>query len=374
MDDYYAILHFLNSYIDAGALQKVELVLSRHNEHQIVLVRLAVLTNYYLYNQINFIYLTFIAAVFLICLLWLFVRDGISKNLSWTLIPFTALLLNLQYGTILIWPMAALQHFSTVLFVFLTLKLFCSSTSRLAAYARFPVLYLCVLSGGANIFVIPLIYCHYLLTRKYKKLISLSLNTIIILAMVFVVNDDFYLSSSAHKNIIDTIIFATLFLGHLSQIKAFGLLLGITGLIGILAGIKLRFYQRYPEYFYFAIFIVLVAGSAGVSRSDYGLDYAMEGKYSVYANAFWLSLIMMYTVFFKQRPFSPVWRTLGVGAVSICCLVLCALSWINNKKEIDDLARINWVIYPSYEVAKDILLKSKQHGIYNGERYIINAK
>jgi len=38
MDDYYAILHFLNSYIDAGALPKVELVLSRHNEHQIVLL------------------------------------------------------------------------------------------------------------------------------------------------------------------------------------------------------------------------------------------------------------------------------------------------------------------------------------------------
>jgi len=41
------------------------------------------------------------------------------------LIPFTALLLNLQYGTILIWPMAALSTFQQY-FSFFTAKLFCS--------------------------------------------------------------------------------------------------------------------------------------------------------------------------------------------------------------------------------------------------------
>ena len=62
-----------------------------------------------------------------------------------------------------------------------------------------------------------------------------------------------------------------------------------------------------------------------------------------------------------------------VGTYALC-LIVCGCSWAYNRSSIENLARVHWIVHPNVSHARDILQTSSAKGIYDGSRYISNAK
>lgn len=122
-DDFDAGLEFIDKYAfqPHTFFEKLSLIFSQHNEHRIVLDRLAFITNYNLTGQLNFRQLMFFGNLAIPCLfaalLTLSFRHekGIRRWFFW--LPLAFLLFQLVYWELTIWGMASIQNFYVLTFV-----------------------------------------------------------------------------------------------------------------------------------------------------------------------------------------------------------------------------------------------------------------
>ena len=374
MDDYDSILGFLMDFRRAEWVDKIRRILRPHNEHPLLFSNLVVLFNYYVFGKVNFVYLVIVGNSLLLLMFWMFVRDARQKGFEWGGLILVGLFLNLCAATILIWPMTALQHSSSIFLAFLSMKMFCSDElGYWQKLFRYPLLYLAAFSGGANILIVPIIAIGLFFKSNKSVLLYFVINAIVIGVLRLLIHPA-SAPLSGDRSVIHIIKFVLLFLGNPLNSR-WSYLLGVFVVGLMVVAIFRQYHRRFPIYFYNALFICLVGLAASASRLDYGVEYALEPKYTVYTLSCLASLLMMFMCGIFCESSIRVWqRYCIVALIFLFSTGVCVRSWHINKKPISELAEINWIIYPIAETkrAEDVLLRAQQDKIYMGERYIVN--
>ena len=135
-DDFDAGLEFIDKYAFQPHTfsEKLKLIFSQHNEHRIVLDRLAFITDYNLTGQLNFRELMFFGNLAIPCLFAVLLaisfrqEKGVRRWFFW--LPLAFLLFQLVYWELTIWGMASIQNFYVLVFVCASLAALYQAPSR----------------------------------------------------------------------------------------------------------------------------------------------------------------------------------------------------------------------------------------------------
>ncbi len=379
MDDYDAILQFLNKFTDADAWGRAQLLMATHNEHRIATTRAAAVAGYLLSGTANFTWLILVGTGLWMGLAWCFIRDTGRNARNELTIPFTALFLNLRYATLVNWAMAGLPQYMQALFGFLSVALLCTTDDQRRPWKTwigYTMVYLSVFTSGAGILVVPVIGLYCLLTGHYRRLAIVAAHTAFILVLttaVFVPGDRSTTSLTlALSSPLVVAEFLLNFCGNLLPARLPCQILGLASLALMAYAALNRFYQRYPVYFYTAGLQILIGLAAAMARFQFGADYGLESKYSVYAIVLWAALL---TMFWRHLRDQATQASRGAQQVALIatytlCLSVCACSWAYNKTSIENLARVHWIVYPQPDTAREILQVSQDKRIYDSTRFI----
>ncbi len=149
---------------------KVYQLFRQHNEHRIVYDRLVALLDYWVFGKLSYVHLMVVGNLSLVGLLWVFgtvlVRAG--KPLVYAL-PVALLLFNLSHWENMFWGMAALQNFSVVFWVVLTIYLLIYSNNWMLAATT---ALLATLTSGNGLLVWPIGFVLLLLQMPVAPLRS----------------------------------------------------------------------------------------------------------------------------------------------------------------------------------------------------------
>jgi len=368
MDDYDAILKFLCNFKDVDLAEQIKLLFAKHNEHYLLSLKLFSVLSYIFNTHVNFYVVIIFGNLFLLLLYLVFTKSINSYEDRYIRLAIGFLFLNLASGTVGIWPMASFQHFSTLFLVFLTLKIYCELNKPV--YEIWPpiLLLITVFSGGANLMVIPLIYIHFITTKKFKELKSFTFTVIPIILVLFLSSTKDNSSTYEIVSIWNYLKFIILFLGNPFK-SQMGYLFGLICIGFFIRTIQLKFYLSFPQYFYFAFFNILVSIAASYSRISNGVPYALEEKYSIYTLSCWASLIMMFYLdkkSMKKEKFISLFNKI----VLLFSFIVCITTYENNFSRIKELSNIDWVIHPQKNQALEILSKSEELKIYEAKKYM----
>ncbi|MEQ8304009.1 MAG: hypothetical protein RIB47_11500 [Cyclobacteriaceae bacterium] len=391
-DDFDAVLNFLNEWIVSDNFtQRLALLFSQHNEHKILLVRLFVLIDYYLFGSVNFVHLILIGNLFLLGSIAIIFRIANSNETQWNafdwmvLIPIAFFVLSIQSHETLLWGMASIQNIGVIFFTFLTF--FVLLKGPLNSY-RFIVgmfsAFIAIYSSGNGFLCLPVIMVMFIF-RKEK----LNYNLLWILFSIVVLYSYFhnYHSHPGHPDPKYTLfnepdkLIAHLFilLGNSWAIYKYEMLISIV--VGVVV-LLLTFYlisrntiAKQPLKFAYLSFLFLSCCVTSLSRAGFGADQALSLRYRIYSL---LILVFLYLVIFEfinddRRKFRFV-------------IVVIAVSFINHfvsiwnfqgsmrdhkRKLMHGLAAFNennryfYLSYPEESRARMILTNSYQLGVYN---------
>jgi hypothetical protein len=383
MDDYDAVLQFLNNFSDADAYGRAKLLMAAHNEHRIATTRGVAIASYLLSGTANFTWLILVGATLWMVLAWCFICEAIRNEQSELTIPFVALFLNLRHVTLINWAMAGLTQYTQVLFGFLSVACLCTSAQQRTPWRMwigYAMVYLSAFSSGAGILVIPLIGLHFLLSGDFRRLAVLAAHAAFILVLITAIFPSGDKSATSLSLALASPLVVTEFLlnfcGNLLPAPLLCQILGLASFALMVYGVRNRFYQRYPEYFYTAALQILIGLAAAVARLNFGAKYGLESKYSVYAIVLWAALLTMFWRYLRDPSTQTPRRVQQATFLATygLCLIVCSCSWAYNRTSIENLARVHWIVYPDVSRARTILQTSSAKGIYDGSRYISNAK
>ena len=358
MDDYDSILKFLITW-DTDTSKDLLYILKTHNEHFIAIPNIVVLTHYFFFGNINFKTLT-ILALLILALLALLVDDLHKKITGKSQKVLTQLpILSLGLGSVLVWPMASLQHTSTVLFSTLTFAAFSMKYKYLTS-SRYVLLFLSCFTGGGSIVIIPLLVYGNLLVKNFKWRYFLA-NSIVVIGFFF------FLSPGRKIQIlpIDQFFFFLNFLGNpFNAINSilfgwfFLFLLSFALFVAIKTKVKLQstliFQQILGFNFAMGVFSAL-------SRIDGGRSYGSEEKYFLYSVMCWIMLFIIISTTLKTKDLE-VFRSV----VSFLSLLIFVTTFMSKFESIDRLMDVAGIFYPTNTVAVEILEQASKLGIYRG--------
>lgn len=378
MDDYDAILKFLIQFKMNNLAQKILIIFEPHNEHPLLFLKLITLAFYFFFNKINFVYLIIFANLLTLGTVFLFNQEILKKKKKFFVIS-SLLFFNLSLGTILIWPMAILQHASSVFLALLTIKIFCGNNKKNSLwYFRYLILFISSLSGGGNVLLLPVIFMYLLLFKKInREFLFFFLNTILISSIVIFFK---LRNPTPHSTleIYEAIRFIILFLGNPMGPKLVNcaFLLGALIIFTYIWSFKKNYHKKFPVLFWNLTFIILVAIAAAYSRSFNGHKYALEEKYTIYALSGLTSSLLIYiNAYLDKIKNQKIYRT-NILLIYTLCIFIFVNFWHLKIGAIINLSKVNWIIYPlsEHSHAVQILKESENYKIYNSTLYMRNIK
>ena len=353
MDDYDAILDFLIKWQEPNT--KFALLLGPHNEHPMVIPRLIVLSQFKLFGTVDFRILTAVSQSMLIvlALVILQIQAKIQNRKSYNLIYLS--ILNLGLGTVLIWPMAGLQHITTVLFSAITFFLFSAKQSRLS-FIKWVALYATAFTGGASLLILIILLLSQIFL-KGPNLKWLLIHSFIILSIYlrFVrapIPQDLDFDKS--------IILFLHFLGNpFSQFH--GELFGLVLFIIILLNFKKFFKARQLIFIQLLLFNASMGLGVAISRNSMGTVYGGEEKYFLYSVMCWLIVLMVLS--------RSTFKSINMDFLAYPIAVIIFTITVQAKyPPISNLLKIHSVVYPMELEANAlrILQESARLSVYNG--------
>lgn len=150
--------------------ERLTLLLAQHNEHRIGYDRLVTLLLYNVTGEVNFWQLMLLGNVSLLGILTVFYRIITRNSIpSWIFLSLPFLLLTLQHHENMLWGMAALQNFTVVLFILLSLYWLSKGTERAIGWAIIAGVFCSITSGNGNL-IWPLGFGILLLQKRWRSL------------------------------------------------------------------------------------------------------------------------------------------------------------------------------------------------------------
>jgi hypothetical protein len=381
MDDYDAILGFLNNYSDAGPWHRTELLMERHNEHRIATARAVALLGYHLTGTANFTFLILAGAAFWCATLVYLFRDVCRASMPLVGLVLLPLFLSLRYATLFNWGMASLNHFTQLFFAVAAIHSLCRRRDERELHVPWVGLLALVcaaFSSGAGVLLLPLVIGQRLLSRQFRglpTLLACCLAIVLVDRVVFPSEGAAPSLRAALRAPVEWGRFGLYFCGNLVGDPALAAALGLTAVaLWGYAAVR-RWDLRYPAAFYTATLQMMIGAAAATSRLQLGALYGLENKYSPYAIALWGSLVVMIASRVRDIPsLRDETRRNGFIAGLLCVATLCLMSWRDHKQGIMSVANINWIVYPDETRARSILVESQEKRIYDAARYVSNFR
>ncbi len=151
-------------------MDKLDILWAPNNEHRIVILKLMVVLNYYVFHQFNIQWLIWQSHLYLIPFLWIIVAELLpKKNRFFYFLPIPFLLFNFQYYLSTYWMIAALQHNYVIGFGILTVYTLAKNKSF-----TLPILLMLLtcLSNTDGLIFIPIGACMLFLQFRIKEMIA----------------------------------------------------------------------------------------------------------------------------------------------------------------------------------------------------------
>lgn len=386
-DDYDAVLAFLNQYLTApGALEKLRLILSQHNEHRIVFDRLTFLGTYYLSGAVNFRFLIAFgnaALVLLTYVLFVAFRNNRAVTLLY-FVPVPIMLFQLQAYENAMWAMASIQNFYVLVFA-LSALLLLSRPNRGAFTGACLLAVAATFTSGNGLLVFPTGLLVLLVQRRrWPYLLAWTATAAVAIATYFYG----YQSPAHHFSVSWTLLnvplhqivtfFFTFIASAFSVFGApgFGLYTGIGIAICLLYLYLLYagYYRQNPAIMAMLFFILLGGTAAAASRTGFGLTGAYASRYTINSQLIIILLYLAYVDRLGKHP-RPAYVLAGALPVALLFLVLGNRTGLGHLRgrhyQLHSTAGLfratgDFSLMPYYNVGQtdDILLKSEQLGVY----------
>ncbi|MBN2417647.1 hypothetical protein JXO52_17570 [bacterium] len=287
-DDFDSILAYLN----AAPGDKLQHLFSFHNEHRIVLTRLAADLSVSLMGSVDFRFLIAVgnSALVAVVLMWAGLLQ--SRRLSGSFMPALVLLIMLPSSwTNMIWATGAVQNYFVLLFVLLSFILFNRRTAISAGSALF-FLILATISSAPGWFGFLILIVWIVFSPPFREAAGGSRWFFWAVLTVFSVTTALYFTGyhkpESHPEIIyalqHPVVAVKYFLSFMGGWLPFKPWLYI---VSILEGafwfylLFRRYDRRNPVVFYFMLFVVMNAAAAVLTRSGFGVAQAIEPRYRI---------------------------------------------------------------------------------------------
>jgi hypothetical protein len=296
-DDYFALLDWAVRLKTNGDTFG-ELVVP-YNESRIVFARSIVLLDLYLFKELNFTHLIFVAVIGLLLIAFLFIRE-VKDNLCVAL-SIVFLLFQFQYYDSILWANSALQNVWSLLFGMFAIKLLLSNKQSHFSFL-IAVVVITVFTYGNGFCLIPIILVYQLIQKRFFRAAILSGVSVLIIVLYF--NNFTSLASNAlwQKTMLNLIPFSLVFLGSSFQFMyqmylpvVFGALIYVC----LILMLKVKFYKTNPFIFLVLVYVLLCSLMAGYFRSSREVIEWMSVRYGIYSV---LAVICCVIFLFKTYP------------------------------------------------------------------------
>ncbi len=363
-DDYDSVLNWINQFITNHNNLKFifYMLLRQHNEHRILFDRIIVLSDYYLFHSINFIYLNFIGYAGLLALFFIIILIGKNKGLSiYELIPLPFLLLSLAQYELISFAMASLQQYWEFLFSLSAIIAVTApdkpSTNNFLACFLLAVAASFTSAGGLIVFPVVLIFLIYTKNTRHSIIWLASSSLVFILYFVILKYHPTGILISSHIYALEHPLL------YLAYIFSFiGSMAGSTGLIfGILFFLisiimMLKYHNKNLDILFITLFILSTSAAAGLSRMGLGIGQALSSRYTIYSSVY---LALLYILIINQIKQKPARKTFFViffifSAALYIYWIPEGLTNLNHK-----YAQLQHsLVYPNQKRAQEIINKS----------------
>ena len=379
-DDFDSIARFINLFTDTDSLgEKLNLVLSQHNEHRMAFLRLVAVSVFYLWGHLDFILLCYIgnAALALIAyfLFRSFKTNGKYKVLFFS--PVVFLLFQPQYYDTLLLPTTLLSSFYVSLFALVTL-FFIEKKSRISFIAACIFSVCTAFTLGNGLLIFPLGLASFCLQRSFRRA-GLWLLISLLVGIIYFTG---YGLPSGHPgvtealfNIKRTILYALSLTGSAAGFSSFypSFFCGIGIVLYFIFLTASKYHKNNPTLYLFFLFILLTIGINALLRSGQGVEYAFTQPRYKFIAIFPVILTYLSLREIVRGKQGPVWVTL-TGL--ILALVFFTVSFTLYSPKVEEYSEtlkrglIRWhvdgsgLFYPYPEKASDLLNKLIEKSIY----------
>ena len=305
LDDYGGVLGFMCdlSRINTVSGRAMDILTTQHNEYKLIFAEAIYLLQHFLTGYINFSILSTIGnlLVFPIFLVIWFMWTADKRTIRNRLVifmPVSWILFQLQYYSLLNWPVSSLQNIAVILFSLLTIYAL-SKDSEKSFYVSLATLLLAISSSGNGFFVIPIGCLLLFQFRRWARLASWLGASVCMAACYFYKYDFLQSQSHADHSIVSSIhhlsaVYSLSFLGaSVARYQSILLpaILGFCLCLVFVYAVVDKFYLRNPAMFYSICFILITALAVSGLRSDFGVSQSLVSRYRIYSN---LMLVFVY--------------------------------------------------------------------------------
>ncbi len=342
LDDYDALLQFLNQVVRANGMTRFWLFLvAQHNEYKLFFGNGVALAQIAVLGHVSFAQLWVLgdsAVLVLALLLWRMFLPGekdLVKRLAY-FVPVAWLLFQLEYWETLNWAMAGLQNLWVI--VFCLGAIICLQGRTRKAYSGAVILYVLGIAASGNGFLLlPLGLTILVIQRRFARTAGwLAVSGACIAAYAYHYNP---MSSQAEPggSVFSTLLhfrpdYAIAFVGNAGAVASdsktsawVSLTLGTCLLLFFGWLVKRGYPRRNPLVSYCVLFLLMTAVGVAGLRSEFGLLQSLESRYTIYGI---LLVILAWTAFaeeFLQRRREALLNSGAylVIAVTVVIFALC---------------------------------------------------
>lgn len=328
-DDYTHLNVITRMVISDSITEKLQLLVSFHNEHRIVFARLVTLAALVLEGNLNFVTLIMLGNLSLlgigVLLFSVFYKNKAQDYRRRVIyfLPVVLLLFNLSYYEASIWAVAALSSLPVIFLSFLCILTLSRSEHRASLWV-FLAFFLGVFSAftqGNGLLVLYVGAFLLILQRRFYASLFWSIGAVII-SCLYLHNFTSHGPGSDYTGLFSMLAvylsYLFNFLGSLSNIPLFfGILFLILFILLSISGL----WRRNLIIFGFLLFLFVSAFSATVSRAGFGVWQALSPRYKIYSLLFFALLYMALFEFLERSWLAKAKRYI-VSGVLVYSIVL----------------------------------------------------
>lgn len=364
MDDYDAVLRFLNQYLFSHPYPKIDLLFGQFGEHRIVFNRILELAYFKIFGTINFLHLVLIGNlgwILSIYLLWRYSRYTLKFN-AFMFAPVAIMMLAFSHVALMTWAMASIQQYWQLLFALMAIYYL---TSQQDIKANF-FLFLAVFTGAGGLALIPLFVLYYIVNKRWKQLGISTINFVGILLVYFVIFD--FEKSSHNPGMFEVLsntpkvllMYIMLFLGNFGHTQYLAMAMGV--ILVVLSVYKgAYFFKKRPFLAWSILFIIGTALLAGLSRAGAGQWQALSSRYAIYS-VLLASLVYLGYLDKYKKNHQIIAVAYAISAITFIFYLIFTLPLLKDRKHEAETK----LLYPSPGHARGILRRAAQNHIFYG--------
>lgn len=362
MDDYPALVHFLNRLPGASAMERVRLLLEQNNFHRVVWVKAVAWLGYALTGRVSFTFLQYVGNVSLFLIAWLLWRAWSTRRAEVgtqalvQFLPVLFLLFQFQSWNNVFWAMAAVSNLWAPAWALLAFWL---AGQRRAGWALL-VGVVALLTNGNGILVLPLLLAGFAFAQNGRWAGA----TLVLLVPAYELYFSDYQNPSgvALSSLLNPATFVhwltldTAFLGAMVYHPAVAWLPSVVGWATITWTLYLlitRYDRTNPTLFWMLVFLQLTGLMLATNRISNPVEAVFASRYkNITALLMAVTYLTIADVLTRSRPRALRWFTAAalVGAVAIC--VVSNSTYFSKIVRFRELKQTDQLLWQRYGIIR----------------------